>query len=283
VSLMKTIRNTRSIVLSLAVSLLPTLVQAEVSAVVDHQGHFKRLVVLTRDRGRSPIIWGQVRPSVPLALILNPLGDNHGDLRPVIKFNPATGAPWAFWSMNIANQKRIGYAYWNGAAWSVSATVVPDAGSYYEDQLDPDVAFGLGGTPFLVWWQPGLQGGTVYFSTPSGASWSPPLALTDGQVDSRKPTIVLAGSTAVVTYTTPSGPVTQSYDTAILFQSAMDLMDGPLPPGQSKTDPGGSRPAGKPGDQAEALARISHRSSAATADLAGYCGRVAFRTPRGRP
>ncbi len=231
---MRTIRNARSIVLALALFLLPTLALAEVSVVLDHQGQFKRLVVLTRGRGRSTGYWSQVRPGVLPGLMLNPLGDNRGDGPPVVQFNPVTGAPWVFWSMNIANQKRIAFSFWNGKAWNVPGLIVADPGPYFYDELDPAVAFGPDGALYLFWWRPEQAGGRVYFSTLIGGRWSPPLLLSNEGVDSRRPAISLAGTTATITYRTPSGPVTKIFDTAVLVQSASNLMDTPLPPGQTK-------------------------------------------------
>lgn len=229
---MSTIRGRRFAGLALTLVLIPTVALAEISAVTDHQGHFRRLFILTRGVGPSKVIWGQVRPAIPLHLILNPLGDNLGDLAPTIQLNPVTKLPWVFWSMNVANQKRIGFSFWNNVAWTPPALIVADPGPSFYDQLDPAVAFGADGTPYLVWWA-AEQVGKVYFSTLVRGTWTPPLLLTDPEVDSRKPTIVLKGTEAVVVSSTPSGPVTKIFNTAVLFESASSLMDTPIPPGHT--------------------------------------------------
>jgi len=234
--------NTRSArrltALALAITLSPGLALAEVSVQLDPQGHFRRLEVITRGRGPGRVIWQQVRPGVPLDLLLNPMGDNRGDLAPTIRLNPVTGAPWAFWSMNIANQKRIGYAYWNGVTWTAPALIVADPGPFYLDELDPSVAFSLDGRPFLVWSQAG-QVSKILFSTLVNGQWTRPVLLSDPTLDSRRPTLVLNGLSAIVTYRTSSGPVMRTYDSAFLVQSAANnnLMDTPIPPGHSG-DPG---------------------------------------------
>ncbi len=241
-------RTARLTALTLALLLVPGLALAEVSVLLDAQGQFRRLVVLTRGRGRGRVIWQQVRPGVPLELLLNPLGDNRGDRAPTLRLNPATGAPWAFWSMNIGNQWRIGYAYWSGRSWTAPAPIVADPGAYYADEVDPSVAFALDGRPYLVWCQVG-QVARIFFSTLVNGQWSRPVLLSDPTLDSRQPNLVLNGRTAMVTYSTAAGPVTRIYDSAILVQSAANsnLMDTPIPPGQS-ADPGSGGGDGGPPD-----------------------------------
>ncbi len=192
---MKTVRKARSVALALCLVLLPTLALAEVSVVVGRDGEVRRVLVLTRGAGHGKLIWGQVRPRVPLDQMLNPLGDTYGDLAPAIARNPATGGtPWAFWSMNVANQKRIGFSLWDGRRWSPAALVVAEPGPYFQDELDPSVA-------------------------------------------------LLDGTSLVVSYGTPTGPITQTYDTAVLVESAANLMDSPIPPGR-QGDPGSGSEGG---------------------------------------
>lgn len=244
---MKKKRTARLTALSLALLLVPGLALAEVSVLLDAQGQFRRLMVLTRGRGRGRVIWQQVRPGVAPELLLNPLGDNHGDLAPTIRLNPVTGAPWAFWSMTIANQRRIGYAYWSGRGWTAPTPIVADPGAYYADELDPSVAFALDGRPYLVWCQVG-QVAKVFFSTLVGGQWSRPVLLSDPTLDSRQPNLVLNGSTAIVTYNTAAGPITRIYDSAVLVESAAsnNLMDTPIPPGHSDDQGSGGGGSGPP-------------------------------------
>ncbi len=232
-------RAGRCFAVALALSVLPGLALAEISVQTDHQGHFRRLVVLTRGSGSSRVVWGQLRRGVPLERMLNPLGDNLGDLPPKIVFNPATGAPWVFWSMNVANQKRMGYSFWSGTAWTPPTPIVATPGPYYYDELDPSVGFVLG-TPYLVWWR-AEPTARVYLSILVAGVWSRPVLLSDPLIDSRKPTITIDGTKsttrAIVTYQTPFGPSISTYDTASLFQAAASLMDTPIPPGHSDQPP----------------------------------------------
>lgn len=243
---MKTARSIGFLPIALALILLPSLALAEVSVQLDPHGRFRRLVYLTKGTGASRVVWGQVRRGVPLDRMLNPLGDNLGDLPPRIVFNPLTGAPWVFWSMNIANQKRLGYSHWNGTGWSAPAPVVASPGPYYYDELDPSVTF-VQGTPYLVWWS-AAPTAKVYFSTLVSGVWSPPALLSDPAIDSRKPIITVAGAkaaaTATVDFQTPFGPSVTIYDAAALFLGAASLMDTPIPPGQTDDPDSGNTGSG---------------------------------------
>lgn len=232
---MKRNRVIRSLVSGLALTLLPGLIRAEVSVDLDRAGNVKRVVYLTRDRGVSPFVWRQVRPRVPSEQILNPLGDTLGDLKPLVRLNPADARPWAVWSMNLGGVKRIGFAAWGGKAWTAPRPITPE-NPYQWDEFDPRIAFDASGTPFVVWWS-AEQVSKVYFSTMIAGVWTPPLLISDPAVDSRTPTIGVLDTTAFVTYQTPAGPVTAVYDAAILLKSAAQLMDSPIPPG-FEPDPG---------------------------------------------
>ncbi len=241
---MKTIRNIRLIALVFAFGMLPSLAPAEVSVEVDEHGQFKNIVVRPELRGRSADFWRQVRPGVAPRLLLNPLGSSRGDGRPVIEINPVTRAPWVFWPMNVANQKRIAFSHWNGKAWTEPSMVVADAGPYYYDQLDPAAAFGSDGAPYLVWRSPEQEGSRVYFSTMIGGRFSPPMLMSGESVDARRPAIAVQGATATIAYRTGDGVVRQVYQTAVLAQSAANLMDTPLPPGHDDGNQSGSGGSG---------------------------------------
>jgi hypothetical protein len=136
--------------------------------------------------------------------------------------------------MNEANIKHIGFAYWDGKAWTERRRVTP-ANPYAYDELDPILAFDFAGNPYLVWWR-AEQTAKVYFSTRVNGFWTPPLLLSDPSVDSRNPAIVLNGSTAFVTWETSSGTGGATWDAATLLRSASNLMDSPLPPGLKPPD-----------------------------------------------
>jgi hypothetical protein len=241
---MRTNRGYR-IALAVVLLLLPSLTPAEVSVRLDGKGAFHRLFYLTRGEGPNRVIWGQVRPGVSLRLMLNPLGDNLGDLAPTLRLSPATGLPWAVWSMNVAGQKRVGFSSWTAAGWLAPTPIVAKPGPYFYNELGPDLAFDQSGRPFVVWWRPESVG-RVYLSTLVGGAWTPAVLLSDEAIDSRQPSIAIDGSVATITYQTSSGAQTKTYDTAFLVQSAANLMDTPIPPGQQggpdTGDPGGGSP-----------------------------------------
>jgi hypothetical protein len=212
---------------------------AEVSVQLNRDGSFGRVLYLARP-GRTPVVWAQVRPYLPLEHLLNPLGDTLGDLPPVIATNPVDRRPWVFWSRNVANIKQLVAATWTDAGWTVPRALGGDPGPIPYDQLDPAVALDAAGVPFLVWWKAAPEG-EVYFATLVRGDWTPPLRLSPEGVDGRRPAIRLEGARALVTYWTPQGEVTTIYETAVLVESAAGLMDSPTPPGQQPGD-------GDPGD-----------------------------------
>ena len=241
---MTTKRRIRLLVMALALLWMPRLVQAEVSVLVDQEGRFKKLVYITTGGEGHRAVWRQVRPSVPLEHLLNPQGDTLGDLPPIFRFHPLTGHPWAVWSMNVANQKVIGVAAWGAAGWTVPGRVVTAPDPYFYDQVEPSLAIDDGGRPFLVWTrkEPIPQ---IYFSTLIRGVWTPPLRVSTPEIGGRAPSITVTGTIATITYETDSGPVVQTYEAAILLQSAANLMDTPIPPG-NVPDPGspGTPPKG---------------------------------------
>jgi hypothetical protein len=168
--------------------------------------------------------------------MLNPLGDTLGDGAPQVALHPNTGYPWVVWSMNIANQKRIGFATWDGTRWTNPARVVdmPDPIGY--DQFDPQMSFTPLGVPILTWWveEPIAR---VYFSTLIEGRWSPPLPLSDEDIDSRRAVHVLGdgGEELQVACDTPLGTLTSVYSTRTLLEMSLSIMDNPIPPG---ADPG---------------------------------------------
>jgi hypothetical protein len=221
-------RGTRSSVVAFTLLLVPALALAEVSVKIDPDGTYRRWMFIT-PRGGS-VVWGQVRPNLPLEVLLNPLGDVLGDLPPVVETHPASGRPWVFWSRNVANVKELVFSTWGDAGWTAPQRIVPVAGPIPYDELDPAVVFTPDGAPYLVWWR-AEDRGQVYFSTLIRGAWSPPLRLSDPAVDSRRPTILIQGTTARISFRTAAGTVTRTFETAVLVESAADLMDTPIPPG----------------------------------------------------
>lgn len=237
---MSTLRGLRFWFAVAALLVLPSTLLAEISVQVDSQGRYKRFYYLTGGRGRSAIVWKQVRPHLSPQLVLNPLGDSFGDGRPVIQISPVTGYPWVVWPKNFGNIQQLAFSTWDGKRWTEAALINPGIPLVYSDQ-SPALVLDQFGKPYLVWAR-AEQTGKIYFSTLIKGQWSPGLVLSDPNVDSRDPSITLTGTTAVVSFKTPAGVVSMKYDTAILVDSAASLMDNPIPPldvPPPTTDPGG--------------------------------------------
>lgn len=248
------IRRLRVPFAGLILALQPLLAHAEVSVQVDRQGNVKSVHYLTGKSWRGKVIWGQVRARVPLETMLNPMGDTYGDLAPTLATHPITGQPWVVWPKNEGNQKRIMISTWNGKRWTVPARVaVPDPMGY--DQLEPRLVFDASGTPYLVFTE-AAPNGRVLFTTLVNGVWTPPLLLSDPAVDSRQPTTAIQGSELLLAYGTPAGKVSLSLEASRLVDSAINLMDSPIPPG-SQSDPGdqdlpgGQGGRGGPGEPGE--------------------------------
>lgn len=230
------VRTLRTLSAVFTLLLIPALALAEVSVKLDREGRLKKVVYRTKIKKHSATVWGQVRKHVPLEHMLNPLGDNLGDLPPTIARHPETGYPWVVWSANVANQKLIVIASWTGSGWTAPAPIVTVPDPMWRDQLDPFLAFDASGRPYLVWWVDASVA-KVYFSTLRGDAWTPPLLLSDPAVDSRHPALALEGADVKLVYETPGGPSLKVLGAMSLVQSANDLMDSPIPPGEIPDDP----------------------------------------------
>ncbi len=227
---------------AISMLLLPAIALAEVSVQLDKDGKLKKVHFLTRGEGRAGVVWGQVRKYLPLEMMLNPLGDNLEDGAPHIALHPETGYPWVVWSMNIANQKQIGFATWDGRRWTSPARVVQLPDPMGHEQLDPQLSFTQLGAPILTFWVEAPVA-RIYFSTLIDGRWSPPLALSDRDVDSRRPVQTLEddGETLQLAFGTPTGTLTTTYSTRTLLELSAGIMDNPIPPG-AEPGPGGDEP-----------------------------------------
>jgi hypothetical protein len=223
------IRRFLPLCVGLVLVLLPAMARAEVSVQLDQQGRVKRVVYLTRGFGAGAIVWGQVRGRLPLEVMLNPLGDNLGDLAPAIAINRATGAPLVVWPQNVGNQKRLVYSTFANRAWTPPVAIVrPDlVGS---DQIEPRLLVGSDGVPYLFFTE-AARPARIMFMTMSRGVWTPPILVSDAEVDSRRPAASLLEAGLRLTYQTPAGDVQRVLSTTLLIEGATNLMDSPLPPG----------------------------------------------------
>jgi hypothetical protein len=239
----------------LLLALVPATVRAEVSVIVDGHGRVRRVVYITKEGTRTSVVWKQVRPRVPLDELLNPLGDTTGDLAPTIAVHPQTGRPWVVWPRNEGNQKRLVYSVWEGKGWTPAQPVAaPDIMGW--DQVEPRLLFDPEGTPYLLFTEASRKARILFTTLSRKGGWTPPLALTDGTVDSRGPLAALLGTDLKVSWTTPTGTVTQLLPAASLLESATNLMDSPIPPGSS-TAPDQPPPPDDPGG--EPISKHKHK------------------------
>lgn len=225
---MSRLRGIRSWLAVAALVLLPSTVLAEVSVQLDAHGNYKRYWYLVTGRGRFASYWRQVRAHLPPQVVLNPLGDTYGDGPPTIQISPVTGFPWVIWAKNFGNIQQLAYSRWDGAKWTEPALIDPGRPLVFPDQ-EPAFAIDSSGRPFLVWTR-AEQTAKIYFSTLIEGKWSPAVLLSNPDVDSRAPSITLNGRAALITYRTPAGTVSMTYETGILVDSAASLMDNPIPP-----------------------------------------------------
>lgn len=239
-------RRLLSMCVGLVLVLLPAAARAEVSVLLDQQGRVKRVVYATRGSGSGAVIWGQVRGRLSLELMLNPLGDTFGDLAPSIAVDPTTGSPLVVWPHNVGNQKRLVYSTFANGAWTPPVSIVhPDLmGS---DQIEPRLLVGTDGVPYLFFTEV-ARPARILFLTMSRGVWTPPILVSDADVDSRSPAASLLETGLRLTYATPAGPVARVLSPSLLVEGATSLMDSPIPPGVvPKSQPPASPPGSDPG------------------------------------
>ena len=243
-------RRLQSILSALVLLLLPAIALAEVSGKRHPRTGEVKVIYLAGVRGNgSAIVWSQVRAGVSQREILNPRGDSLGDLAPVIRSEPLSGLPWVVWPGRVTNIHQIAVSHWEGTGWSPRQYVVPSPAPYYHDDINPDLAFDLNGQPFVVWERSGSIG-TIQFSTLSNGTWTPPITLSPEGIDSRFPTITVAGTAAKVRFLTPGGWVTTDYETDSMLSAATgNLMDTPIPPGYIGGDVGPGGGGSRDGDK----------------------------------
>ena len=231
----RSIRWCSSVLVLLLLAFMPVL--AEISVLLDPKdGSFKKLIILNSARGRGGRgVWTQVRAGIPLELMLNPNGDVRGDDPPAIALHPENNRPWAVWPGNAGNLKEIVFSRWTGTGWSPRQALVANPDPVLRDEINPAIAFDATGASLVVW-ERDEQVGRILFSTLSANGWTPPLQLSDEGVDSRRPSILVSGTIAYISYDTPSGRETKELETAQMIESATNLMDTPIPPG-STDDP----------------------------------------------
>jgi len=186
-------------------------VYAEVSVRTDRDGEYiATQVFYVGGYGADRKIWTPRGRGVRNAEVLNAYGDATGDLWPSICESPnAPYYPVVVWSRFSGVDYDLAWSRWTGDAWRAVEWLF---GTFESgDDLDPDVIIDSSGRPYVVWWREEIGGGRVYASAQLVNRWTEPFLISDPQVDSRYPTIVLdVDDNLVVTFLTKDGLVTQT-------------------------------------------------------------------------
>ncbi|HKY31606.1 MAG TPA: hypothetical protein VJV23_03635, partial [Candidatus Polarisedimenticolia bacterium] len=132
-------------------------------------------------------IWSVVRPGVPAAQILNPLGDAGGDGAPSVVLHPLTGFPEAVWSSWDGQDHEIVWSRWNGAAWT---TPLPLSQNTLQD-LDPRLWIDAAGNRRIAWWRSGgpFDEVVIRILPPGETQWWMAYRLSPGDRHARHPDI----------------------------------------------------------------------------------------------
>ena len=193
---------------AVSVAMLAPATYAEVSVETDDAGVYKRTVVRTNQSAKNFRVWGVSR-NVGARLMLNPIGDDLGDLWPTIVENDLDGGrPHVVWSRFDGASFDLVWSRWSdGAGWSdpdwVAGAAMPG------DDLDADLEFDLrDGRPCLAWWSDDGGSGRVYLSVFLSSRWMSPYVVSVEGEDARYPTVdVLDDGTYRVTFETPGGTI----------------------------------------------------------------------------
>lgn len=203
--------------LLILVSSFPAL--AEVRVVTDRHGEYKVTRVL--QGGRKGNVWGPLGRG-HTARTLNVFGDRNGDLFPTIRENRvAPHHPWVVWSRFNQVQYDLAWSRWTDDGWQPIRWVDPYSDAV-GDSLDADLTFDFNGRPYVAWWRNEGGSGRIYISVFLDQWWMQSIAVSDGGVDSRYPTIeVVQQDELIVRYDTPTGRVEQT----IFFDLPVTITD----------------------------------------------------------
>jgi len=195
--------------------------RAEVAARTDLAGNYVATEIVTTGLRGEPVIWGLRGRVARRANILNPRGDQNGDLWPVIvESSQPQRHPWVVWSRFNGTDYDLAWSRWTPQGWRPVEPISPDSTS--GDDLDPDLAFDGNGQAFLAWSRDDGGASEIYLSVWLKRRWMTAVVVSEPGVDSRYPVIVGFGDDAVdVEFTTPDGVVLQR----VLFSKPGTITD----------------------------------------------------------
>ncbi len=220
-----------AVILLLAVAGWAPDARAGIVVETDYAGEYVRTVAVTSSTARGVRIWA-AEGSLSSPNLLNPGGDENGDLWPVVAENPYDRMrPWAVWSARSSTGFDLAWSRWAPDGWTSPAWVEAACDSDSGDDLDPRLVFGPFGQSYLVWWRNVGGVGQVYFSMYLDGTWSRGELVSDPGIDSRAPSItVLTGGRIQVEFDTPLGHVVR-YAFVALPDSIYDDLDPVQPKG----------------------------------------------------
>ena len=195
--------------------------RAEVSVRTDRAGNYIATQIVTTNLRGDAVIWGMRGRMPSRHHVLNPKGDLHGDLWPVIvESTLAPRLPWIVWSRFNGTDFDLAWSRWTAQGWRPVDAVLaePSPG----DDLDPDIAFDGDGQAYLAWSREAEGVFEVQLSVWGKRIWMSPVRVSEPGVDSRYPVIVGFGNGSVdVEFTTPTGTVVQR----VLFSTPGTITD----------------------------------------------------------
>lgn len=180
--------------------------RAEVSALTDRQGVYRSVRVQQSPRHGvwAPVAHGSQR------YVLNPYGDQLGDLRPTVAENiVAPHYPWVVWSRLNDTHYDLAWSCWTEyQQWEPVSWLDPSSTAASGDSLDAYLTFDPAGRPYVAWWRFQNGMGQVFVSFFLTTTWMAPLPVSDKMIDARYPDLTVpAAGELVLHYQTPLGEV----------------------------------------------------------------------------
>ena len=189
----------------LALAAAGTDLRAEVAVRTDSAGNYLGTEVVTTSLRGEPLIWGLRGRLSRTVKVLNPRGDQNGDLWPVIvESNQGPAYPWVVWSRFNGRDYDLAWSRWTSKGWRPVEPI--RLGQANGDDLDPDLAFDADGQAYLAWAREEHGSFGVYVSVWLKSNWMSPVLVSEPGVESRYPVIVGFEDNAVmIEFSTAAG------------------------------------------------------------------------------
>lgn len=175
---------------------------AEVSVVLDDQGHYVKMLTLFKTKNHHTFYWEPARRGVLDYLMLNMTGDLNGDGQPRWAVHPFEKTPWVVWPYFDGNDFKIAYSQWTETGWS-DPSIIEKTGRNVND-VDPTIAFEGSGIPFVAFTRK-AKTSQVYVTAFIDGRWIHPLLVSDPSINCTEPTLIFQRDIALVVFLTPDG------------------------------------------------------------------------------